>query len=879
MSFSPQYIGSDFAGLVNNVKPFLIFDAAFQTLMNAYSWRNRIKKREGLQFLNRLRRIFTATVTAGIAFPANSTTIFNLFTQLGINKGSTEPNAQIELGNISNITIAFGAPLNQTWTDSTGTGVMTGFAPTITSVSINYNIGDITVVNGAVAFGASVPTITVNYYPSLPVMGICLWDQPGNYNQITILFDTIYAYQYVGSGFQQLGAPTIWHGGNNDFFSYANFRGSTADTAYFFVTNFVNTLPGPIAGDPIRYFNGTVWTNLIPVIAASNQPPAAPASPLFFMTQARFLIPYYGRLVALNVFEAPESIITPGTPDYTATKNIFNRCRFSQIGDPTQVNAWRSDAFGLGGFIDAPVNESIVNATFYKNTLIVFFQRSTWALRYVGEYGLPFLWERISSDFGSQSTFSPVLFDDGVLAISDRAIVTSAGNDVQRIDLQIPDLVFDFEDANEAHRRIQGVRDFQKELIYWCYPDGSLNRTFPNFTLVYNYRNQSYAIFRNNITAFGKFNSPSGITWDSLTTMWTDPNVTWNTFLQTGYLDTISGNQQGYIHFFGDPNSASANVSLVAADDQESLTITAINRSLPALTFTVPNHNLEQGEIIYITGVNFVNTATGAVIPTSINFQFYRTLAYIDANTIAVEQWNFVDQLYGSNFAYTPINGTGTYMGGGQITLFPVMQIVTKDFNPLAQQGLQAKFGHLDLLTDATDNAAVTVQLYRNSSFASKANMIVGQKNTTTALTPNGYITAITNTNPCQITTLIPYNVATGSLVLLSSIQGVVLGALSLNGNTFPITVVDQFNFTIPLNTTAYSAYISAGDWSLTNYPYYPDESQYAWHRFYAGTYGSFFSLSITYDDNLMNTLSTHQEDFVLNAFRIWTKPGSAGVY
>ena len=91
---------------------------------------------------------------------------------------------------------------------------------------------------------------------------------------------------------------------------------------------------------------------------------------------------------------------------------------------------------------------------------------------------------------------------------------------------------------------------------------------------------------------------------------------------------------------------------------------------------------------------------------------------------------------------------------------------------------------------------------------------------------------------------------------------------------------MDQLNFTIPVDTSSgYTAYISGGNWAQTNDPYYPNGSQYAWHRFYAGTYGSFFTLEMTYDNNLMNTISTHQSEFVLNAFRIWTQKGGATVY
>lgn len=864
MSFQPQYIAPIDMGLTNNVKPFMLLDGALQRLFNAYCWRGRVKKREGILLIGRLRRIITSQAAGNVTFVSGTTT-FNIFTQLGI----TGENPNLELGSITPITLVEGPGLSQTWTDSTGTGVMTGFAGLITAVSINYSTGNV-IVQGTFAGVVSL-TVSAAYYPGLPVMGIEQREIATVNNEQTILFDTKYAYQYLNQRFQELTTPgTTWSGTDINFFWSTNWRGSTPDARLFFATNFVND-----AADPISYFDGTSWNPFIPVLGVSGGLNT-------YLTQALILIPYYGRLLALNVWETPADPMNPANPLYGSSVNIFNRCRFSAIGSPIAANAWRTDIQGQGGFIDAPVNEIITSAQFFKNTLIVFFERSSWILRYVGEFGLPFLWERISSDFGSESTFAPILFDQGVLSVADRAIITCSGNDVQRIDLQIPDEVFNFKDTEQvgmqqlnSRQRIQGIRNFQKEVVYWAYPDGQLNRKFPNFNLVYNYRNQTYAIFRNNVTAFGNLNSPTGISWDSLDVSW-DDLVPWDSFIQTEFNDTISGNQQGYIHFFGDPNSETISDSVVPAIDQESLYISAVDRSQPALTLTVNNHNLETGEIVYITGMVFVNTTTGTPITTSLNNQLYSIL-YIDANTFSLLRWDFNAQQYVNNFAYTPANGTGTYMGGGNITLFPVLDIITKDFNPFTSLGLQCKFGHMDLLTDATPNSAVTVQLFNNASLSQQTNLTVGNKQSSTSLTAFGTITNITTATNAVLTSQTPHGLKTGDMVVLGNIQGLT----NLNGYVFTITVVDVLNFQLNTDTTAFPAYTAGtlANWIQSNFPFYTKGSQYAWHRFYAGVQGSFFAIRLTYDDNLMNTFTTHQQDFQLNAIRTWTRKGGMGVF
>ncbi len=60
-SFNQVYIGGyPSGGLINDRKPFLVADDAFTKLENAYVWRNRVKKRDGIKLVGRLERIFSA---------------------------------------------------------------------------------------------------------------------------------------------------------------------------------------------------------------------------------------------------------------------------------------------------------------------------------------------------------------------------------------------------------------------------------------------------------------------------------------------------------------------------------------------------------------------------------------------------------------------------------------------------------------------------------------------------------------------------------------------------------------------------------------------------------------------------------------------------
>lgn len=729
----PIYIAGSSAGLEEDKKPYLFTDQAFQQLNNAYAWRERTKKREGNRLLDRLRRVLTGqalgnTNGAGV-FSGNIKTILSL-----------ETNAEIEAQGSPALTVHVGV---QNFTETSPGILSNGGAGTGT---INYVTGALT-INTNPVLAATPVTIDFSYFPGLPVMGIFQKEEANINDEDTVFFDTKYAYIW-NSGFAELAAGTTWDGGDADFFWAANYRGTSASDRLFFVTNNFNS-----ATVPMRYYNGA-WNAFTPQVDATPT----------FLLQAKILIPYYGRLLALNTQEG--AALGGGS-------NFFNRCRFSQIGSPIAADAWRSDQFGKGGFIDAPTNEAIISAAFYKNTLIVFFERSTWQLRYVGEYGLPFLWERISSDFGSESKSSPVTFDEGVLAVGDKAIVTSSGVNVQRIDSIIPDFVFNIRNANNGIDRVCGVRDYERELVYWTICDSEVSNKFPSQILVYNYRNNTFATFRDNITFFGTFQPPLAITWGRFDIFWNDPQVFWaDPQSQTQFPFIVSGNQQGFIHYYN-----------IQGIDESSLFIQAINIGVTPVQLTIPNHNLLDGDIIRVTDVTYTTS-------TDLNDQFY-LVQVVDVNTIALLKWN------GSIYANVTSASVGTYIGLGKVSLHPKLYVVTKDFNPYQAQGNQMKLSYIDFLLDATESASMTVQLLVNNSPAVIGNLLVGNTHVESSLTT----------------------------------------------------------------------------------PYYVPDSFYVWHRFYATCTGQFITIIMTYDDDEMNTLATHEQDWELNAFTLWTRPGGKTIF
>lgn len=707
MSLQTIYLTGMDKGLVTNAKPMLIPDKAWQYLYNAYCWRQRILRREGLELVGRLQRNLTSQAL-GNTTASTTFTLANIFTTLSIPISPVAP--EIAPGSLV-ITVA--APDTSTFADNgDGTFSVTGLGEAAGSY-INYNTGELVLNFSTTLTGGAAVTANFSYYPIQPVMGAPIRQSSTLNVDQTIFFDQTYAYVYAGSAFTEWIPGTTWTGSNSQFFWGFNYRGAAPQDLLLFATNFnIN--------DPMRYSDTVTWTNFAPLSTATTT-----------IYQARIIISYYGRLLLMNTWEGA----TAGGSD--AAVNITNRLRFSALGSPIDVQAFRTDIFGKGGVIDAPTNQEITGATFIKNTLVVDFETETWQLRYVGEYGQPFVWERVSADFGSPSTFSGVLFDNFRLSIGDTAITGATATGVDRIDLDFPDQVFQIQNVNDGVKRVFGIRDYQRELVFWNYPDAqtmafqgsdetpAVATTYPTNVFVYNYRNKTWAIFRDSVTCFSLLASSNSVTWDSQDVTWDDENITWDDFdTKTNFEYVVSGNQQGYIHRYG-----------YVTQDEPSLSIHSIDLTTTPIRIVSPNHNLQPDEIIQLSGLLFLSAGMFTPLTSSLNEALFAVII-IDENTIGLSKWDFTEKDYHdfgpANDTFTPVT-SAIYVGGGQITLYPTLDVQTKDFNIYAQSGMQTKISSIDFLMEMTEAAAMTVNIFTNSApYPINGNMSLWSTNVST---------------------------------------------------------------------------------------------------------------------------------------------------
>ena len=477
-----------------------------------------------------------------------------------------------------------------------------------------------------------------------------------------------------------------------------------------------NAIPGI---DPLRWYDGDPtagtglgWANFSPPLSQLNYSVSDNPLAQYYLVGARMIIPFKDRLLFLGPVIQTSSASSQvylqdtiiysqnGTPFYTSSytntpsatvdapasiTNEFNPILVPEDQTATSP-AFFEDQDGFGGYNQAGVDQPIVTVSNNEDVLIVGFTGLQTRYVYTGNDLLPFNFFTINSELGSQSTFSSVNLDRGVITVGNHGFVITAQTGAQRIDLDIPDQIFQFNISNNGSERVCAQRDFINEWIYFTYVDNEFSQSFsdsstyvyPNQTLQYNYRDNSWAIFNETYTTYGTFRKKTGLTWATLPSdlTWATWNTPWNsgssTLLQP---NVIAGNQQGFVL-----------ERVQDTSEGNSLAIQNITNSL----VTSPNHGLNSGDYIVING------ALGTV-GAAVNGKIFSVGNPLGANT----------------FTLNPSIPTGlTYLGSATIQRMYVPLIQTKQFNPAWSDGRKTRIGSQQYLFSKTNNGQVTINIY-----------------------------------------------------------------------------------------------------------------------------------------------------------------------
>lgn len=634
-------------GLQDNVKPWLIPDDAFEKLQNAYVYRGRIRKRFGSRLMDQ-----------SVDNPQLSSRLrINIATTDGSgNLGATAvPGVIQKAGQLFSCGDVFftvyqdgvtlvGAPTRAT----TATGTFTFGGPT-------FAIG-----GGDVLIAAT----DVYFYPAEPVMGLLTRETNEINDDLIIGFDTQFAYEYILGGWERLATGTaLWTGNDSQFFWGTTFYGTVFSNTRFFVVNYN-------AADGIRNFDfsTSTWATVAYITTGADT-----------LDSSKIILVFKNRLIVLNTLETVGGGAT-----------IFqSRVRFSQIGDLVSAANTFSEAAGRGGFLDAPTKEAIVSARIIKDRLIVFFERSTWELVYTSNQIEPFVWQKISSELGAESTFASVIFDGDIVGVGNVGIHACNGAYVKRIDEKIPELVFNVHNEESGVDRVYGIRDFETEAIYWTFPQvgrapSSVNPKWPNQVLIFNYNNGSWALNDDTITCFGYYQLQDDITWQSVSEKWESYDEPWDSGdFQALTRTVIAGNQEGFTFL----------INKDLTRNSPALQLSDIALSGSKIQLTVIDHNFIVGEFIRVEN---------CIGNTLLNDNNYEITKIVDKDTIEI-----VDP----TFTIAP-----TYAGGGTIARISKIDIKTKEFNFFIKSGSRVQVKRIDFLVDRTATGEISIDIFPSSS-------------------------------------------------------------------------------------------------------------------------------------------------------------------
>lgn len=628
------------SGLQTDQKPFLIPDDAFAQLENAYIFRGRVRKRFGATLMN------TAAPTASR----------QLFSKLAINLGATDA-----IGDFAAIVPGVTTAGRIGLQFSVGTEIFTVNVAGNPAVMLDTGASTVhtfDTTTGALVINGAAALTAVYYYPSLPVMGITSYQQTPLNNEQTIAFDTQFAYTYTAGHWERLGTG-LWTGTDSQFFWWTNGQGVLANNRYLYVTN---------SKDPITFWTGAAWTQYLPQLDAVPN-----------LLKTSLLVTYFkNRLVALDTLEGPG-----GGPNV----RYPNRIRWSKLNDPVTVaTSFKVTTSNTSaGFLDIPTTEQITSCSIIKDRLIVFCEQSTWELVWTRNEADPFIMQQINKELGVESTFSSIVFDKVILGVGNVGIHACNGANVDRIDQKIPYQVFKINNGDDGQIRVQGIRDYYNELVYWAYPDSARNDKFPSKVLLFNYRTGSWAIIDDSITAFGNYQRQTRITWADMTDEWQDVETDWDSAtFQNQFRSIIAGNQEGVVFVLdhgvthNSPALSITNISYATAFNQPDLTIM--------------NHNLKSGDFIYLNDIQGTSSF--------LNNRIFQVIRRVDENVVRIAAAN------------TTLR---TYTGGGTVTLVSDIMIKTKQYSFYANTMNNSYTHRVAFNVNRTAAGAITIDFYVSS--------------------------------------------------------------------------------------------------------------------------------------------------------------------
>jgi hypothetical protein len=447
------------------------------------------------------------------------------------------------------------------------------------------------------------------------------------------------------------------------------------------------------------------WVNFSPPLSRSNFSVAELTPAQYYLVGARIIYPFKDRLLffgpVVQTSSANSQVYLKDTIIYSQNGTGYYTSTFT--ADPTLATtvffpvlvpinqsasaaSYWEDQTGFGGFLTNGNDQAIISLGLNEDVLIVEFSKSMTRLVYSGNDVVPFNFFNINAEWGTVGTFSTITMDEGVLSLGSRGFIMTGQTSSQRVDLQIPDQVFQVGLLNNGAERICSARDFINEWVYFTYvadnsdDEGTTTDIFPTQTLQYNYRENTWAIFNESYTTYGTFRRLGGFTWATVGNYfesWIDWNEPWNAGVSSQLQpEVIAGTSQGFVLFRDQGTNEGISRFIQSID-------------IATGTITSPGHSLDAGDFIIIS------ECLGTV-GAQINERIFQVL--LVSNDVFIISFSSSDPF--------------TYLGNGVITKMYRPLIQTKQFPVAWGNARKTRLGPQQYLFTTTANSQITLLIY-----------------------------------------------------------------------------------------------------------------------------------------------------------------------
>jgi len=351
-------------------------------------------------------------------------------------------------------------------------------------------------------------------------------------DNITIVANQRRLAKYDASlnNFVAISTSDIFTGSDTDLFQMTNFSGK------IWLTNFK---------DRVYSYDGTTETQEIFDINGSGG--ASPAGGDNDLNRCKFIFPFDNRLMLLYTVE--------GGTSYP------QRVRWSRVAfGAGTTSTWDDTANDTtAGSLDAATDEEIIAFSFLRDTVIVFFERSIWALRRTGDKTFPVRWEKLSehpSVFASK--LGAIGHNNFVWCFSAGGLIATDGLQIRQADELIPEFENEVDDGQ--YKRVFASKVIRDRETWIAYPTDSSNAN--DAVKVLDYENRTWAQFDipyNIMSEFTTENEAARV-WNQFTVIdqdeWENTQRTWASYYATsGLPQNLIGDNSGIINRINDGSS------------------------------------------------------------------------------------------------------------------------------------------------------------------------------------------------------------------------------------------------------------------------------------------------------------------------------------